>query len=94
MNRADPHTIVAREMESLTYSNNLDGHFTEQTMQQLPKEEKWGYVQEDRAFIDSIVNGTPPPVTAFDGLMSVELVNAVYESVRSESPVKIQSTKY
>ena len=82
-------TLVTREMESLTCSINLEGHFTDQSMQQLPREEKWGYVQEDRAFIDSIVNGSPPLVTALDGLMSVQIVNAVYESVRSNSPVKI-----
>ena len=82
-------TLVTREMESLTCSTNLEGHFTEQTMQQLPREEKWGYVQEDRAFIDAIVNGSAPLVTAFDGLMSVQLVDAVYESVRSaQAPVK------
>ena len=42
------------------------------------KEERWGYVQEDKAFIDAILNGTPPPVTADDGFKSVELVEAVY----------------
>jgi len=82
-------TLVTREMESLTFSLNLEGHFTEQSMQQLPREEKWGYLQEDRAFIDSIVNGTPPLVTALDGLMSVEIVTAVYESVRTGSPVNV-----
>jgi myo-inositol 2-dehydrogenase/D-chiro-inositol 1-dehydrogenase len=76
-------------MESLTYSTALAGDFTEQTMQQLPREEKWGYVQEDRAFIDAIVNGSEPLVTAFDGLMSVRLVDAVYESVRSQGPVTV-----
>ena len=84
-------TIVTREMESLTCSSNLEGHFTEQAMQQLPREEKWGYVQEDRAFIDTIVNGSTPLVTAFDGLMSVALVDAVYESVKIGSPVKIST---
>ena len=84
-------TLVTREMESLTCSSNLEGHFTEKTMQQLPREEKWGYVQEDRAFIDSIVNGSPAVVTAFDGLMSVALVDAVYESVRSGGPVDVRS---
>ena len=58
-------------------------------MQQLPREEKWGYLQEDRAFIDSIINGTPPLVTALDGLRSVEIVTAVYESVRTGSPVNV-----
>jgi myo-inositol 2-dehydrogenase/D-chiro-inositol 1-dehydrogenase len=76
-------TLVTREMETLVCSSNIAGHFTEQSMQQLPRDEKWGYVQEDRTFIDAIVNGTEPLVTAFDGLMSVRLVEAVYDSVRS-----------
>ena len=83
-------TLVTREMESLTTSSNLEGHFTEQSMQQLSREERWGYVQEDRAFVDAIVNGTEPKVTAFDGLMSVELVNAVYESVKTNSAVNLR----
>ncbi len=83
-------TLVTGEMESLVTSSNLEGHFSEQSMQQLPREEKWGYAQEDRAFVDSIVNGTPPLVTAHDGLMSVEIANAVYESVRAGSPVQIR----
>jgi myo-inositol 2-dehydrogenase/D-chiro-inositol 1-dehydrogenase len=74
-------TLVTREMETLVCSTNIAGHFTEQSMQQLSREEKWGYLQEDRAFIDAIMNNTPPLVTAFDGLMSVKLVEAVYESV-------------
>ena len=84
-------TLVTREMESLICSSNLEGHFTSQSMQQTPREERWGYLQEDRAFVDSIVNGTPPRVTAFDGLMSVEIANAVYESVRSGRPVQMRS---
>ena len=83
-------TLVTREMETLVCSTNLAGHFTEQSMQQLAREEKWGYVQEDKAFVDSIVNGTPPLVTALDGLMSVELVNAVYESVRTNATIAVR----
>jgi len=83
-------TLVTREMESLICSSNLEGHFSSHSMQQTPREEKWGYVQEDRAFVDSIVNGTPALVTAFDGLMSVEIANAVYESVRSGVPVQLR----
>ena len=46
-------------MESLVYSEGLDGRNVERSMHQLAKEEKWGYLQEDRAFIDSIVEGKP-----------------------------------
>lgn len=83
-------TFVTREMESLVCSTNLEGHFTEQSLQQLPRDEKWGYVQEDRAFVDAIINHTPPLVTALDGLMSVELVNAVYESVRTNATIAVR----
>jgi myo-inositol 2-dehydrogenase/D-chiro-inositol 1-dehydrogenase len=82
-------TIVTREMESLVISEGLDGRHTERSMHQLSKEEKWGYAQEDRAFIDSIVGGSPAAVTAFDGYKSVELVDAVYESVRTGQSVSI-----
>jgi myo-inositol 2-dehydrogenase/D-chiro-inositol 1-dehydrogenase len=50
-----------------------------------------GLRAEDRAFIDAIINGSQPLVTAFDGLMSVEIANAVYESVRSSGPVNIRN---
>jgi myo-inositol 2-dehydrogenase / D-chiro-inositol 1-dehydrogenase len=83
-------TLVTREMESLVCSSNIEGHFAQHSMQQLPREEKWGYVQEDRAFVDSIVNGTTARVTALDGLMSVELVNAVYESVRTNATIAVR----
>ena len=84
-------TLVTREMETLVWSSSLEGHFSSESMQQTPREEKWGYLQEDRAFVDSIVNGTAPLVTAFDGLRSVEIAHAVYESIRSGAPVQIRS---
>lgn len=83
-------TFLTREMETLVCSTNLEGHFTERSMHQLPREQKWGYTQEDRAFVDAVVNGTPPPVTALDGLMSVELVNAVYESVSTNATIPVR----
>jgi myo-inositol 2-dehydrogenase/D-chiro-inositol 1-dehydrogenase len=80
-------TIVTREMESLVVSEGLDGRHVERSMHQLSKEEKWGYAQEDRAFVDAIIGGLPPAVTAFDGYKSVQLVDAVYESVRTGQPI-------
>lgn len=82
-------TIVTREMESLVYSEGLDGANVERSMHQLSKEDKWGYAQEDRAFVDSIVNGTSAAVTAIDGYKSVELVSAVYESVKTGKAITL-----
>jgi myo-inositol 2-dehydrogenase/D-chiro-inositol 1-dehydrogenase len=80
-------TIVTREMESLVVSEGLEGRHSERSMHQLAKEEKWGYAQEDHAFVDSVSGGLPPAVTAFDGYKSVELVDAVYESVRTNQQI-------
>jgi len=83
-------TITTREMESITSSREIDGrHFTH-SMQQLSKEEKWGYAQEDRAFIDSITAGAPVAVTALDGFKSVELVDACYRAVSTGERVYLR----
>jgi myo-inositol 2-dehydrogenase/D-chiro-inositol 1-dehydrogenase len=81
-------TIMTEEMEKLLDSQGTDPNFDTHSFHMFEKEEKWGYVQEDRAFIDAIVNGTPPPVTADDGFRSVELVEGVYESIRSGERVR------
>jgi myo-inositol 2-dehydrogenase/D-chiro-inositol 1-dehydrogenase len=83
-------TIVTREMESISYSTELAGDYTTHSMHQLTKEEKWGYLQEDRAFVDSIVTGTAATVTALDGYKSVELVDACYRSVRTGERIKFK----
>jgi myo-inositol 2-dehydrogenase/D-chiro-inositol 1-dehydrogenase len=76
-------TVSTREMETLVSSEGMEGRQTTLSMHQLSKEEKWGYLQEDRAFVDSILNETPALVTALDGYKSVELVDACYRAVRT-----------
>lgn len=82
-------TFATREMESLISSESLEGEHRVCSMQQLAKEEKWGYAQEDRAFVDAMVSREPPPVTALDGFKSVELVEACYRSVKSRAEIKL-----
>jgi myo-inositol 2-dehydrogenase/D-chiro-inositol 1-dehydrogenase len=74
-------TIVTSETESIIYTEGLEGKPVEHSMAELSKEEKWGYAQEDKSFIDSIVEGKQPPVSALDGLKSVKLVDACYRSI-------------
>lgn len=76
-------TMVTREMESITRSHGLAGEHATYSMHQLSREEKWGYAQEDRAFVESIVTGGAASVTALDGYKSVELVDACYRSVQT-----------
>jgi predicted dehydrogenase len=78
-------------MESITTSCALDGRHTTQSMQQFSKEEKWGYAQEDAAFVASIIEGAEAKVTALDGYRSVELVDACYRSARSGERVRFDA---
>ena len=82
-------TIVTEEMECLLDSRGMDANFATQSWHMTEKEERWGYVQEDRAFIDAILNKKQPPVTAFDGFKSVELVESVYDAVRTGQRIKL-----
>lgn len=45
--------------------------------------ERWGYVDEDRAFIDACLGGGPPPVTVADAFHSVAVLDAAYASIAS-----------
>lgn len=81
-------TIMTEEMERLLDSRGMDANFETFNFHMTEKEEKWGYVQEDKAFIDSILAGTPPPVTADDGFKSVELVESVYEAIKTGKSIR------
>jgi myo-inositol 2-dehydrogenase/D-chiro-inositol 1-dehydrogenase len=76
-------TMITREMESITHSKDLRTWHSINSMHQLSREEKWGYAQEDRAFVDAIISGLPAPVTALDGYKAVELVEYCYHAVRT-----------
>ncbi len=81
-------TIMTEEMERLLDSKGIDANFETLSWQMTEKEERWGYMQEDKAFIDAILNGTKPPVTALDGYKSIELVEKVYEAIRTGEKVR------
>jgi myo-inositol 2-dehydrogenase / D-chiro-inositol 1-dehydrogenase len=81
-------TIMTGEMEHLIDSRGTDANFETLSWAMTEKEERWGYVQEDRAFIDAILNGTEPPVTALDGFKAVEIVESVYEAIRTGEKIK------
>jgi myo-inositol 2-dehydrogenase/D-chiro-inositol 1-dehydrogenase len=81
-------TLLTEEMEKLIDSNGIDPNFTTQSFHMHEKEERWGYVQEDEAFIESIMKGSSPLVTEEDGFKSVELVESVYSAIRSGKRIR------
>ncbi len=47
------------------------------------------YIEEMRAFVRSILEGTPPPVSGWDGLVPVIMGHAAWQSYREHRPVPI-----
>jgi myo-inositol 2-dehydrogenase/D-chiro-inositol 1-dehydrogenase len=82
-------TLVIEELDRVALSHGLDAETEVHDYAQLTFAQKGGYAQEDRAFIDAILTGRPPPVTAEDGFRAVLLADAIYRSVREQRPVEV-----
>ena len=80
-------TIRTAEMEQIDYRLGLDRPTSVEHFANLATEEKWGFVEGDRLFIDAVAGGGAPPVTSYDGLRSVEMALAVYDSAREKRRV-------
>ena len=78
----DHAQIVTEEMEKVSYTSGLGQPIVQHDFFQLAIPDKWGYREEDTRFVDAILAGTPPPVTAEDGYKAVELVEACYLSAQ------------
>ncbi|RAK16881.1 myo-inositol 2-dehydrogenase/D-chiro-inositol 1-dehydrogenase [Anoxybacillus vitaminiphilus] len=85
-------TIATQELEKVMYSPSLNQPAKISDFYQLSIEEKWGYAEEDRLFIDAIVHGTKPPVTAEDGFRSIQLLEAIYESAKTGKMIDFRQT--
>jgi len=48
-----------------------------------------GFVEENRAFVDSLLNDTPPAIDHVDGLMATLMVLQAFNSIRSGQPEPI-----
>lgn len=82
-------TYETFEMERISFTQGLQSKTTVYDFGPLSQEEKWGYVEEDRLFVDALEGKIPPAVTAEDGFRSVELIEACYKSARSGDRVRL-----
>lgn len=83
-------TIRTEEMEKLEWRIGLDKPTSVENFANLTREEKWGFAEEDRLFVDAILGDGKPPVTSYDGLKSVEMTMAVYQSAKEKTAVRLE----
>ncbi|MDR7484419.1 MAG: Gfo/Idh/MocA family oxidoreductase [Armatimonadota bacterium] len=85
----DHCTVVTEELERAWFSPGMRDQVEAIDCFQMPFEQKWGYVEEDRLFIDAVLGDRPPAVGADDGYRATELVEAVYRAARTGQAVTL-----
>ena len=81
-------SVITNEMETIVDSVGTDPNFSERSFHMLEKEERWGYLDENIAFLDSIQNEKEPLVTADDGFKSVQIVESVYDAIQDGKRIR------
>lgn len=84
-------TYETFEMERISFTNGLNSRTTTYDYSLATMHEKWGYVEEDKLFVDALAGESPAPVTAEDGFHVVELIEACYQSARDASRVSLET---
>ncbi|HEY6128321.1 MAG TPA: Gfo/Idh/MocA family oxidoreductase [Candidatus Acidoferrum sp.] len=75
------------EMERISFTNGLESRTTTYDFSLSSMHEKWGYIEEDRLFVDALDGKCRVPVSAEDGYQVVELIEACYQSAREGARV-------
>jgi myo-inositol 2-dehydrogenase/D-chiro-inositol 1-dehydrogenase len=76
-------------MERISFTNGLETRTTTYDFALATMHEKWGYIEEDRLFVDALDGKSPAPVTADDGYNVVELIETCYRSAREGKRVHL-----
>ena len=84
-------TYETFEMEKISITSGLGARTTTYDFSLASMHEKWGYIEEDRLFVDALEGKSPPAVTADDGYNVVALIDACYRSARDGTRVDFSS---
>lgn len=76
-NQLTPYTIIGGQEITVDMANWCLGRF------------KDAYELEMQAFVDAVRNGTPSPVTAYDGMLGLKLALAATQSHKTNAPVQL-----
>ncbi|MBO3803609.1 MAG: Gfo/Idh/MocA family oxidoreductase, partial [Candidatus Brockarchaeota archaeon] len=85
----DHSCVITEEASRVAYSRGLDSEVVVRDFCQVPRNVCWGFEEEDKLFLDSILSGKKAAVDEFEAYKSVELVEACYRSARIGKEVKL-----
>jgi len=88
----DHSCVVIEEPWKFAHSPGLDAEMVTYDFSQLSRGTMgwaWGFAEEDRHFIDSIVEETKIPVDEMEGYRAVEIAEACYRSISSGKSIQL-----
>ncbi len=85
-------TIETQEMDRLIFTAGPRAKPVTESFDHLEEDWRWGYVPEDRDFIEAVCTGRPARVTAGDGYKAVELVEACYRAAQTGERIFLEDT--
>lgn len=87
----DHALLVSEDLDRVRYSTRQTPKAEWQQLASPDLVTLWGYVDEDRAFVDACLGLAPPPVTVHDAFHSLAILDAAYSSIASGGlPVPVQ----
>ena len=84
-------TYETFEMDSISFTNGLQSKTTTYDFSLTGMHEQWGYIEEDRLFIDALDGKSRVPVSAEDGYQVVQLIEACYQSAKDGTRVHVNA---
>ena len=85
----DHSSVITEEMNRVSYTLGLDLPTQVEEFHYLSQTTSWGIEEEDKLFVDAIIEKKKPPVTVEDGYKAVEIIEACYRSVESKKPISL-----
>ena len=77
----DHALLISEDMDHARYTTRENPRADWQQFSSPDIVSLWGYVDEDRAFIDACLGVAPPPVTVDDAFHSLAVLDAAYASI-------------
>jgi Predicted dehydrogenases and related proteins len=84
----DHASIVTEEMERITFATGIGQAAVTLDFAQQPRDERWGYIEEDGRFVDAMCGVGEPAVGASEAFATTELVERCYAAAR-EAPASL-----
>jgi len=85
----DHAAVITEEMNRVSYTLGLDLPTQVEEFHYLPQTLSWGVEEEDKLFVDSIIEKKDPPITVEDGYKVVEIIEACYRSAETKKTISL-----